>query len=79
LLLAQPELLAPPLAMLPVPRVALPPAGHPLSLSLLRHVREHARTRGGRLRLRGAHPHHLQGSGKALKRVNNSKNRLNWK
>jgi hypothetical protein len=56
--------------------VMLPPADHPLPLSLLRRAREHAGPRRGRVRLRGAHAHHLRGSGKALKRVDNSKNQL---
>jgi hypothetical protein len=42
LLLVQPELLAPPLATLPVPRLTLLPAGHPLPLPLLRRAHERA-------------------------------------
>jgi hypothetical protein len=76
LLLAQPELLAPPLATLSVPRVTLPPTNHPLPLSLLRRARERAGPGRGRVRLCGAQDHHLQESGEASERVDNSKNQL---
>jgi hypothetical protein len=59
-MLAQPELLTPPLATLPMSRGTLLFARHPLPLSLLRHARERAGAGGRRLGLRSAHPHHLQ-------------------
>jgi hypothetical protein len=78
-MLAQLELLAPLLAALPSPHVALPLTVRPLSLSLLRHARKRARPRHGWLELCGVHAHHMQGSNKALKRADNPKNRLSWK
>jgi hypothetical protein len=64
MLLAQPELLAPPLPALPSPRIPLSSALHPLLLSLLRRARVRAGPRRGRVRPCGVHAHHLRDQAK---------------
>jgi hypothetical protein len=73
LLLAQPELLTPPLPALLPPRVPFSPTIHTLLLSPLRRARECARPRRGRVGPRSIHTHRLRGSGKTLKRAGNPK------